>query len=121
MISFFFFSRFWIIFTIIILNFFRVDSLSPLLLFGLVGVYPVPLPADYFSAFSSCLGCCVWCGLSVFWQFVVPLYCGASSLWVGLDKWLVKGSWLGKLVSVFWRVELDFFSLEYNEMSSSEL
>ena len=31
---------------------------------------------------------------------------------VGLDGWLVKVSWLGKFVSVFWRVELDFFSLE---------
>ena len=27
------------------------------------------------------------------------LYCGVSSLWVGLDRWLVKVSWLGKLVS----------------------
>ena len=50
----------------------------------------------------------------------VPLYCGGSSLWVGLDEWLVKVPWLGKLVSVFWRVELDFFSLECNEVSSSE-
>ena len=38
----------------------------------------------------------------------------------GLNKWLVKVSWLGKLASVFWWVELDFFSLEGNEMSSSE-
>ena len=37
------------------------------------------------------------------------LYCGVSSLWVGLDGWLVKISWLGKLVSVFLWVELDFF------------
>ena len=29
------------------------------------------------------------------------LYCGVSSLWVGLYGWLVKGPWLGKLVSVF--------------------
>ena len=29
------------------------------------------------------------------------LYCGVSSLWVGLDGWLVKVSWLGKLVSEF--------------------
>ena len=43
-----------------------------------------------------------------------------SFLWVGLDEWLVKVSWLGKLVSVFWWVELDFFSLECNEVSSSE-
>ena len=51
---------------------------------------------------------------------MVPLYCGGSSLWVGLDGWLVKVSWLGKLVSVFWWVELDFFSLECNEVSSNK-
>ena len=54
----------------------QVDSLSLPLLFGLVGIYPVPLPARYFSAFSSCLYCCVWGGLSVFWQFV-----GLCLLW----------------------------------------
>ena len=48
------------------------------------------------------------------------LYCGVSSLWVGLYRCLVKVSWLDKLVSVFWRVGLDFFSLECNEVSSSE-
>ena len=47
-------------------------------------------------------------------------YCGVSSLWVGLYGWLVKVSWLGKLVSVFWWVELDLLSLECNEVSSSE-
>ena len=35
-----------------------------------MGIYPVPLPAGYFSAFSSCLYCCVLGDLSVFWQFV---------------------------------------------------
>ena len=40
--------------------------------------------------------------LSVCGKFVVRLYCGGSSLWIGLDEWLVKVSWLGKLVSVFW-------------------
>ena len=54
---------------------------------------------------------------SSLWRF----YCEVSSLWVGLDGWLVKVSWLGKLVSVFWLVELDFFSLECNEVSSNEL
>ena len=58
--------------------------------------------------------------LFVGWKFVVSLYCGGSSLWVELDEWLVKVSWLGKLVSVFWWVELDLFSLECNEVSSSE-
>ena len=37
-------SLFWILF--------QVDSLSPPLLFGLVGICHVPLPAEYFSAFS---------------------------------------------------------------------
>ena len=49
------------------------------------------------------------------------LYCGISSCCVGLYRWLVKVYWLGKLVSVFWWVELYFFSLECNEMSSNEL
>ena len=49
------------------------------------------------------------------------LYYGVSSLWVGVYQWLVKVSWLGKLVSVFWWVELDFVSLECNEVSSNEL
>ena len=51
---------------------------------------------------------------------MVPLYCGGLSLWMGLDKWLVKVSWLGKLVLVFWWVKLDLFSLECNKVSSSE-
>ena len=38
-------------------------------------------------------------------------------LWVGLDGLLVKVSWLGKLVSVFWWVEMDFFSLESRVVS----
>ena len=49
------------------------------------------------------------------------LYCRVSSLWVGLYRWLVKVSWLGKLVSVFWWVELDFFPLECSEVSRNEL
>ena len=42
-------------------------------------------------------------------------------LWVGLYRWLVKVFWLGKLLSVFWWVELDLFSLECNEVSGNEL
>ena len=52
---------------------------------------------------------------------MVPLYCGGSSVWVGFDGWVFKVSWLGKLVLVFWWVELDFFSLECNEVSSNVL
>ena len=66
------FSNFWIIFTIIILNIFQAESLSPLL-FGLVGIYHVLLPAEYFSAFSFCFDCCVWGALSVGWNFVALL------------------------------------------------
>ena len=32
----------------------------------------------------------------------ISLYCGVSSLWVGLDGWLVKVSWLSKLVFSCW-------------------
>ena len=49
------------------------------------------------------------------------LYCGGSSLWVGLYGWFVKVSWLGKLVPVFWWVELDFFSLDCYELSGNGL
>ena len=38
----------------------------------------------------------------------------------GLDVWLVEVCWLEQLVSVFWCIELDFFSLECNGVSSSE-
>ena len=55
---------------------YQVDSLSLPPWFGLVGIYPVPLPAEYSSISSSCLYCCIWGGLSVFWQFVE-----FSSLW----------------------------------------
>ena len=41
-----------------------------------MGISPVPLPAGYSSVSSSCLYCCIWGGLSVFWQFV-----GFSLLW----------------------------------------
>ena len=82
---------------------YQVDSLSLSLLFGLLGIYPVPLPAGYFSAFSSCLYCCIWGGVSVFCRLVVPLYCGGSSLWVGVgwvacQGFLVREACVGVLV-----------------------
>ena len=85
-----------------------------------MGIFHVPLPVGYFSAFSSCLDCCVWGGLSVFWRSVVPFYCGGFTQWVGLYDWLIKVSWLGKLALVFWCVELDFFSLECDGVPSNE-
>ena len=85
-----------------------------------MGIFHVSLLVGYFSAFSSCLDCCVWSGLSVFWWAEVPFCCGDFTQWVGLDDWLVKVSWLGKLVTVFWCVEMDFFSLECNGVPSNE-
>ena len=49
---------------------YQVDSLSLPLLFGLVGIYSLPLPAGYSSVSSSWLYCSIWGGLSVFCEFV---------------------------------------------------
>ena len=68
---------------------------------------------------SKTMGCFSGCLMSS--ASIHKLFCGISSLWVGLDGWLVEVSWLGKLVSVFWWVELGFFSLERTEVSSNEL
>ena len=82
---------------------YQVDSLSPPLLFGLVGIYPVPLPSGYFSVSSSGLYCCVWGGLSVFWLFVeFSLLCSFLTVGgvvrVACQGFLVKESCLGVLV-----------------------
>ena len=51
---------------------------------------------------------------------MVPLNCGVCLLWLGLDQWLLKVSWLGELVSVFLCVELDLFTMECSEVSSCD-
>ena len=86
-----------------------------------MGISPVPLPGGYSSVSSSCLYCCVWGGLSVFWQFVE-----FSLLWsflavggvvsVACQGFLVRKACVGVLLG-----ELDFFSLECNEVSSNGL
>ena len=69
-----------------------------------MGVYPVPLPARYSFVFSSCFYCCVWGGLSVFWQ-VVEFYLLWSFLTVGgvvqvaCQGFLVREACVGVLVS----------------------
>ena len=74
---------------------YQVDTLSLPLLFGLVGIYPVPLPARHSSVSSSCLYCCVWGGPSVFWQFVE-----FSLLWsfltVGGVLWVASQGFLAR-------------------------
>ena len=82
---------------------YQVDSLSLPLLFGLVGIYPVPLPARYSSASSSCLYCCVWSGHCVFWQFVEfsllwSFLTVAGVVWVGCQGFLVREACVGVLV-----------------------
>ena len=114
------FSIFWIIFTIIIQN-----SLS--------GRFPISSSFVWFGGHLSCsfakllrIFLCLFILFKLLclrWPFCILAVCGSSllwrsSLWVGLDGWLVNVSWLEKLVSVFWWVELDFFSLECNEVSS---
>ena len=54
-----------------------------LLLFSLV--LSSSFTCGIFSAFSFCSDCCVWGALSLAWKFMVPLYFGVCSLWVGLD------------------------------------
>ena len=68
-----------------------------------MGFYHVPLPAEYFSACSSCLGCCVWGGLSVCWKFVIPRYCGGSPSMGGVGRvtrqgFLIREAGVGVLV-----------------------
>ena len=85
-----------------------------------MGIYPVPLSAEYFSAFSSCLYCCVCGGLSVFWQFVE-----FSLLWsflavggvghMACQVFLFREACVSILVGGAY-----FFSLECSEVSSSE-
>ena len=114
------FSRFLIIFIIIILNSFS-------------GRLPISSFFVLFGGFLSCSFTC-WIFLCLFilfrllclaafsagWKFVVPLDCGIYSMWVGLDYWLVQVYWLGEPVSMPWWMELDLVSLKCNEVSSSE-
>jgi len=106
-----FFSRFWIIFSSSLGILYQVDSLSlPLFWFdghsfsfGLMDIYPVPLPAWYSSVFSSCLYCSIWGGLSVFWQFVEfsllwSFLTVGGVLWVACQGFLVWEACVGVLV-----------------------
>ena len=114
------FSRFWIIFTIIILNSFS-------------GRLPISSSFVWFGGHLSCSFTC-WVFLCPFilfrllclgWPSCILAVCDSSLLWrflpVGGVGWVAcQVSWLGRFVSVFWWVELDFFSLECSEVSNSE-
>ena len=82
---------------------YQIDSLSLLLLFDLMGIYTVSLPAVYFSAFSSYLYCCVWGVLSEFWQFVEfsvlwSFLTVGGVVWVACQGFLVREACVGVLV-----------------------
>ena len=82
---------------------YQVDSLSLPLWFGLVGISPVPLPAEYSSISSSWLYCCVWSGLSVFWEFVEfsllwHFLTVGGVVWVACQGFLVREACVSVLV-----------------------
>ena len=91
-------------------------------MFGLVGISPVPLPAGYSSGlFILVILLRVIVAFLYSGNLWSSLYYEVILMWVGLYQWLVKVSWLGRLVLEFWWVELDFFSLECNEVTSNGL
>ena len=59
-----------------------------------MGISPVPFPAGYSSVSSSWLYCCVWGGLSIFWEFVE-----FSLLW--RDNFLAVGGAVSVACQVF--------------------
>ena len=97
-------SLFWILF--------QIDSLFPLFClvwWAFTCSFTCWIFLCLFILFRLlCLGC-PFCRLEVR-KLEVPLYCGACSMWVGLDKWLVKVSCLRELASMFWWVELELSS-----------
>ena len=68
-----------------------------------MGIYPVPLPAEYSSVSSCCLYHCIWDGLSVFWQFVefflLWSFLGVGGVvWVECQGFLVREACVSVLV-----------------------
>ena len=83
------FTRFWVIFTVITLNYFsgRFPIFSSSVLSG--GFYHVPSSAACFSVFSFCLIYCIWGLLSTSCKVVVILVESTSSVWGW--TWLEEG------------------------------
>ena len=96
-------SRFWIIFTIIIWNFLlgRFPISSSFVWFG--GHLSCSFICWVFLCPSSCLNCCVWGVLSVFWQFVEfsllwSFLALGGVVWVACQGFLVREACVGVLV-----------------------
>ena len=82
---------------------YQVDSLSLPLLFGFGGHLSCFFTCWVFSISSSCLYCCIWGGLSVFWQFVeFPLlwsfFAVGGVVQVACQGFLVREACVGVLV-----------------------
>ena len=76
---------------------YQVDSLSlpPLVWWAFIlFLYLLSIPLSLHLVYIAVFGMAFLYSGSL-WS---SLYCGVSSLWVGLDGWLVKVSWLGRLV-----------------------
>ena len=84
-------------------------------------VFIIFLHLLHISLFSFCLSYCVWDPLHAGWKVVVPLKYGVCPPWLGFDQCLVKVSWLGGLVPVFWWMRLDLVSLKGSAISRSVL
>ena len=96
----YYFWDFWSCLLSLLWIYFQVDFLFPFSLFGLMDFCHVPSSAAHFSVFLFCLIYCIWGLLCAGWKVIVPLNCGGCQ--VDLEQCLVKVSWLGELVSVFW-------------------
>ena len=104
-------------FTIITLNSFSVDYLSPFHLVVPVSFYLVLSFAKFFSVVSFCITFCV-CGLlSRSCRIIVPLASGVCPWWVRLLNGIVKVSFWEVLVPAFLWVELGLVPLMCRVMS----
>ena len=110
------FTRFWVIFTIIILNSFsgRLPIYSSFVRSGRF------LPCSFiccFSVFSFCLTYCVWGLLFTGCRFVVPVVFRVCSQWLRVVQWCVLASLWRGLLPVFWWMRLNLVFLVGRSMS----
>ena len=67
-----------------------------------MGIYPVPFPAGYFSAFSSCSHCCVGVAFlypgSLWFLFIVEVGPGGGIGLMACQGFLVREAFVGVLV-----------------------
>ena len=77
---------------------YQIDSLSLPLLFGLVIIYSVLLPAGYSLPFHLVYIALFGVAFPYSGSLWSSLYRGVSSLWVGMYRWLVRETCVGVLL-----------------------